>query len=232
MSLPTAACGPSAIALLAEPELAAGLQSHGRSLFVWADQVEDEGRRLLGALAPLGTRLVVFGDVSALDVWPGMLAPSALELLWSCTGPHVDGAGVADREFVARDAAEADALQRLQRACALVPLPQRVLCGSDPSFTHHVIADASGPIAAASAQRLRYALPGTAQRCALVCCVATRADQRRRRLGRDVVNRARIASGLECAAALVEAGSGASRRFFLTCGWQPSAVPAALVSWS
>lgn len=220
----------AALPMAATGVLAAGVQSHGRSLLVWPELLDLAGEQLLRGVVPFGARVIAFGPVPPvgdLPVWPGKPLTSRYDIYrWR---PSAGGAvpDFAD-STCGCDRCHAG-VQALQRAGGLTPLPALVL-ERGSGWRHAVVAERHTPVAVASAQLLAWPLPDVSTGAVrLVAGVAVAPGRRRAGLGGAVVER--VVAGPDAAVALVAAADRPARRFFEALGWDQRGAVATYARW-
>lgn len=204
--------------------LAAGIETHRRSLLVWPTLLDDSAAALLRVVATTGARLLAFDEPLPAELTGGM-PPVALTSWCDDTAPGPDTmAGNREPSAGTPGGSRWSEIVALHRECGLVPLPPSVRAASE--WRHAWLADGSHDqpdarsggdvVATASMQQVTNPIGPAAARH-LVACVATRPAARRRGVAARCVAAVRAAAAGPCAA-ITENRVAAG--FFEHVGWR------------
>jgi ribosomal protein S18 acetylase RimI-like enzyme len=197
-------------------------------LLVWPDRLERGGIEWLRAWAPLGLRVVVFGELADCPIWPGVVSPTRLRIYRARAGA-ARGEDIGDSLRIPAELAPA--LQDLSRACGLTPLPAALFRGG-AGWWHRWLRCDGSVVAGASGQVLDRPIAGWREPTGLVCGVAVLPQLRRHGFGRRMVDGLRAGAPVGRLAALVVADDAPSNRFFAAAGWDDSGNIAETAQWA
>jgi hypothetical protein len=205
-----------------------GLQSHGRSLLVWPDALDDAAARdAVRTIAGFGARVLWLGPPRDID---RMLPGSVRRTLPVHRRRHPEPALGPVRRLGARSVAMHTRIIELQRSRGITPLPVHAFADvahGAAEWDHWVIEKDGDLLAVIQRQMLNRPFPGAGPELALVCGLAVRAGHRG--FGRVLLEHAAASDGTGSAICISE--PGLSTDYLIHQDWQLTGATVELVAW-
>ncbi len=208
------------------------LQSHGRSMFVWPDALDDAAaREAVRTILGVGARVIWLGSPRDIDrVIPGA-ARRTLPVHRRCN-PQPDAEPVPVRRLGIRSAAMHARIVQLQRSRSITPLPVHAFADvahGAAEWDHWVIEQGEALVGVIQRQMLKRPLPGAGTELTLVCGLAVRADAVSRGLGRALLEHAAASDG--AGSAICISDPDLSTDYLIRRDWELTGATVELVGW-
>jgi hypothetical protein len=209
-----------------------GLQSHGRSLLVWPEALEDaSSREAVRAIAGFGARILWLGSPRDIDrVIPGAVKRTLPVHRRRHPRPAAERAPV--HLLTARSAAVHAHIVELQRSRSITPLPVHAFADAThgaAEWNHWVIEQDGTILGIIQRQLLARPFPGVGTELSLVCGLAVRADCPARGLGRALLEHAAASDGTGSAICISEPDQ--STDYLVRQDWELTGSTVELLLW-
>jgi GNAT superfamily N-acetyltransferase len=208
------------------------LQSHGRSMLIWPDVLDDAtATEAVRTIIGVGARVIWLGSPRDIDrVIPGVVRRTLP--LHRRRHPRPDAEPVPVRRLEARSATTHARIVQLQRSRSITPLPAHAFADTAygaAEWDHWVIERDETLVGVIQRQILKRPLPGVGTELALVCGLAVRADAASRGFGRALLEHAAASDGTGSAICISD--PDLSTEYLIRQGWELTGATVELVAW-
>lgn len=215
-----------------ETQFCGALQSHGRSLLVWPEALDDAvARQAVQAIVGFGARVLWLGRPADIDrLLPGAFRRTLPVHRRSRPQPELAEAPVG--RLACRSAGTHARIVELQRSRGITPPPIHAFTEARhgaAEWDYWVIEQDGALAGVIQRQLLRRPVPGAGPDLALVCGLAVRPDFASLGYGRALLEHAAASAGTGSAICLSEPEH--STKYLIGQGWELTDATVELVGW-